>query len=504
MRTPRLLALHTLAAGSVLLLAACQAEKDSTPTAAQAPSSASQSGQAGTPPAPAAASNSTLPQAGPTTSTPATPEASTTGALLTIETPASGEITSRSPLNRNDGSRYAVIPVRLAPNSTTRISLDGPLRGKLTLFDGHKVLASSYAACCTPAESPVHLVVHSANGGEFELGVSGMDANSFGPFEVKAQASDLRRGGELKMEETVTGWFNPSEGGNRHTGHVYTVNVTEAGLHEFILRSQDFDAYLTLSGMGLSLEDDDGGGNNDARLIAQLEPGRYELRAAAYGGQGAGSYVLSSSVPRTPPGLEVQQSGRLALDANIAGIVTGQPLFYDIELDERRRLIVDMKSDTLDSYLRLQGNGLDISDDDSGTGQDARLNVILEPGRYVLEAHALGNANGIFTLSIQSQDAPEQQIRTIQRGYAGEGHLNPGAPDLYQLTVEETGNYVIYLGSSDFDAMLTLSGHGVQVSDDDGGQNFDSRLAIQLEPGVYTITVGSVGPNSGHYRLTVE
>lgn len=472
LHSSRLLALTT---GSALLLAACQPE---IPSPAPTPD--------------------TTPQQ-PTTSATAT-----TTSVLSLESPATGEITSLSPVNRNDGSRYAVIPVRLSAGEATQITLEGPLRGKLSLFEGNKLLASSYAACCTPEDGPVRIVVQHPKGGDFELGVSGQDANSFGPFEIKASLSQVRSGGELKLDETLNGWFNPSEAGNRQMGHTYQFAVAEPGLYEFALRSKEFDAYLTLSGMGLNLEDDDSGGDNDARLIAQLEPGQYELKVAAYGGQGAGSYALSSGTPRPPAGIDLLLGGKLNLDTQVAGIITGQPLVYEFDLNERRRLVIDMQSNDIDSHLQLEGNGINLSDDDSGSGNNARINAVLEAGTYRLEARALGGNRGVFTLSTQSQAAPAPGGGPIQRGYAGEGYLNPGSPNHYQLTVEEPGTYVIYLGSSNFDAGLTISGNGVDVSDDDGGQGFDSRIEIQLQPGTYTITAGAISSDGGSYRLSVE
>lgn len=72
------------------------------------------------------------------------------------------------------------------------------------------------------------------------------------------------------------------------------------------------------------------------------------------------------------------------------------------------------------------------------------------------------------------------------------------------LRVDRRAMYTIHLGSDQFDTMLGISGEGVDISDDDGGEGTNSRLGVILDPGSYTLTVSGWGGGNGLYRLSVE
>lgn len=423
-----------------------------------------------------------------------------TPASLTRETPVSGELTTSSPMNLNDGSRYAEVPVRLAAGQTTRIALEGALQGKLTLFQKDQLIAASRPLCCSAGGGSSYVVVRSDADGDYRLGVSGMNSNSYGPFRVTASALDARNDGALAATETVAGWLNGVATG----GNVYDVTVAQAGPYEFTLRSTEFDAHLALTGRAFAVENDDGAGNTDARLTVFLEPGSYQLKASAVEGQGTGMYTLSSTTPQAPAGASFQNSGALALDTTVAGLLMRDEMVYEIQLGERRRVIVSMQSEQLDSHLSLQGSGVRLENDDSGNNRDARIDTALDPGTYRIVARAVDESTGMFTLSTQTLDAPPAGGGDITVGHAGEALLMTGGHDVYRLTVERAGRYVIYLGSNQFDALLNIEGNGVEQMDDDGGNNYDSRLELNLAPGVYTVTVAAADEQGGPYRLTVQ
>lgn len=435
-------------------------------------------------------------------------------APLTRETPFSGELTTRSPMNLNDGSRYEVVPVRLAAGQTTRIALEGSLKGTLAVFqDGRllaasRPLAASQPQCCNASAGAgagsAYVVVHSDVDGDYQLGVSGVNGNSFGPFRVIASALDARNGGALASPETVTGWLNGVNTGSATSANVYDVTVAQAGPYEFTLRSTEFDAHLALSGGVISMQNDDGAGGSDARLTVFLEPGSYQLKAGALEGQGAGMYTLSSTTPSAPPGVQLQNGGTLALDTTVAGMLVQDAIPYEIQLQERRLVVVSMQSEQLDSHLSLQGNGVRLENDDGGDNRDARIDAVLDPGTYRIMARAVDDGTGMFTLSTQTLDAPAVGGGDIAVGHAGESFLTSGGRDVYRLTVERAGRYVIHMGSSQFDALLNVQGNGIEQTDDDGGNNYDARLELDLAPGVYTVSATAADNGGGTYRLTVQ
>ena len=425
-------------------------------------------------------------------------------ASLTRETPVSGELTTSSPMNLNDGSRYAEVPVRLAAGQTTRLALEGALQGRLTLFQKDQLLAASRPLCCTTGNGSTYVVVHSEADGDYRLGISGMDSNSYGPFRVTASALDARNGGALATTETVAGWLNGLSAGNQSGGNLYDVTVTQAGPYEFTLRSTEFDAHLALTGRAFAVENDDGAGDTDARLTVFLEPGSYQLKASAVEGQGTGMYTLSSATPSAPAGATFQNGGTLALDSTVAGMLMKNAMVYEIQLGERRRLVVSMQSEQVDSHLSLQGNGIRLENDDSEGSRDARIDAALDPGTYRIVARAVDESTGMFTLSTQTLDSPLAGGGDITVGHAGEALLTNGGRDVYRLAVARAGRYVIYLGSNQFDALLHIEGNGIEQADDDGGNNYDSRLELDLAAGVYTVTVAAVDEQGGPYRLAVQ
>ena len=79
----------------------------------------------------------------------------------------------------------------------------------------------------------------------------------------------------------------------------------------------------------------------------------------------------------------------------------------------------------------------------------------------------------------------------------------------YSFTLGQAGSVEIDLVSSAFDTFLALrEGAGVAgrlvVSDDDGGQGTNSRIATELSAGTYTIEATSYGTGvTGAFTLTV-
>lgn len=73
----------------------------------------------------------------------------------------------------------------------------------------------------------------------------------------------------------------------------------------------------------------------------------------------------------------------------------------------------------------------------------------------------------------------------------------------YTLEVTELSEVSIALNSSNFDALLEVSGNGVVVNDDDSGGNTNALVSTLLEPGTYTLVAGSYGGN-GMFTLGVE
>lgn len=434
----------------------------------------------------------------------------TTAKRLELGGSLQGEMTTQSPKNLNDGSRYAVADLKLDADTTVQVALSGALKGKLALFDPDgALLATSDTSCdCGGDEAGVSLAYRSTRAGDYQLAVSGVDQNDYGPFRLSSKTFDTRNDGALTLDQPVDGWLERSQDVNQgEAENRYSFAIEQRGIYEFTLSSTDFDAFLALEGNGVSLEDDDGAGGRDARIVSLLEPGEYALVASAIGGD-QGLYSLVAQQRQLPEGSEINSGGPITLGGTLTSYYAGRPVEYEFTLEQRQRVTIDMRSSDIDSFLELSGNGVQLSDDDSGdagNGQgDARIEASLDPGHYRLRARAYSTGAGLFTVTSTVGEALPPGGGDIAVGEAVEVELAPGATDEYRLSITRTGSYTLVMSSGTIDSVLALSGNGVNASDDDSGGNSDARLEVELSPGDYLIEARAYSGEGGAYRLSIQ
>jgi len=108
---------------------------------------------------------------------------------------------------------------------------------------------------------------------------------------IPPEGVELRSGGALPLGEELNGLLN----GENH----YTLELNSRQLVTIDLESDMFDAYLELSGNGVSEENDDGGDGLNARIRTILEPGTYQITAKSAPRRGrstAGLFQLSGRI----------------------------------------------------------------------------------------------------------------------------------------------------------------------------------------------------------------
>ncbi|WP_162617881.1 hypothetical protein [Salinicola halophilus] len=420
-----------------------------------------------------------------------------------------GELTSTSQLNANDGSRYVRLPVKFDADTFVRFELEGALGGTLTLFDDNDNLLAHSSAPARSAEpasdSPaVSLGAEIERTGTYWLAVSGVDSDSYGPFEVSSGTLDVRNGGDLATEDELTGFFTGDP-------NAYSLDVEKAGLYRVTMRSDVVDAYLRLAGQNVEVSDDDSGEGvtgRDAQLTTYLASGDYRVEASAYGDTTTGEYTLSVEPQPLPAGDALRNEGDVSPSDELTGYFNGDPRKYTLNVDDVATYTIDMRSETLDAYLVLTGEGVNLVDDDSGDGYDARLKGILQPGTYTLSAsgYEAGTA-GMFTLAVatSSADALSDEARRIEGvGRLEDALMSDGAKD-YVWHIDEAGRYAVTMRSSELDAFLKLTGEsGVALSDDDSGGGYDARIETNLTPGDYTINASGYEDGTGRFRLQTE
>lgn len=420
---------------------------------------------------------------------------------LKVGTTQRGELTSGSHRNANDGSRFARYQVVLDADQVVRFALTSSFAGSLSLEapEGDFITRSSTGS------SGVTLTHRAGTAGTYVLSVNGEGDRSYGPFRVEALALDLRSSGVLDVGTEVAGWLN---GENNH----YTLEVSEAGLYTITQRSSEFDSFLRLQGNGLALQDDDSAGGLDARIGAYLQPGTYTVEAGWTMSQDRGGYTLLVTAEALPSEIDVQMDGELTHNSTLNGWSGGSAaLSYQLVLEEQSAVTLEMNSSAIDAYLTLVGDGVYLTDDDSGDGDNglnARISSYLLPGTYTVEASQVGSQPGLFTLrtTVDSFDLAERLrgLPTLTPPLEQDGHLNADQ-NAFRLTVASAGTYSIEMNSQVVDAYLELYGNGVMRWDDDGGdEGVNARLIADLPAGDYLLVARSFSPAEvGPYTLKI-
>ncbi|HEX8831336.1 MAG TPA: PPC domain-containing protein [Longimicrobium sp.] len=346
----------------------------------------------------------------------------------------------------------------------------------------------------------------------------------------------------IRVGQTVNGTLAESDPTPRERGRFKAYRFEAAAGRPYLitLRSGDFDAYLRVArNMGgitdVLKEDDDRGGNTDARIRFQAPAaGTYLIVAQALDAEGKGAFTLQladapapvNTAPR-PVQLGLAVQGTLA---DTDAVEEEDDTYYDSYVFRGRagqRLQVEMSSDSFDTFLKLgrMENGQFVSkstdDDGAGEGTNSRMRVTLEEnGEYIIRANSLGTATGPYTLRVTERAAvrpPTPQALTagtdVQGTLAeGDAEADDGALfDYWSFTGRSGQSLTITMASSEFDTMLAVgqmeNGQFREISNnDDGPDGTNSRLEVTLPAnGEYIIRASSLAAGGlGAYTVRVE
>lgn len=168
-------------------------------------------------------------------------------------------------------------------------------------------------------------------------------------------------------------------------------------------------------------------------------------------------------------------------------------------------------------------------DDNSGSGNGARINRNIQAGTYwlgVTSADISAAGNYAFSI-ITSTSNPPSSFETFTSIYGIDVLINPNSNivgslaasdfkfnskflDLIQIEVVATAKVKIDLSSSAFDTSLLLVDivnnvvGSVVLQNDDIGSGTNSRIETTLQPGTYWLGVTSFKPNeSGSYDIAI-
>jgi hypothetical protein len=182
---------------------------------------------------------------------------------------------------------------------------------------------------------------------------------------------------------------------------------------QIVLETDDFDAFLYMTGPGLGvLSDDDGAGDLNSLIEVTLPAdGSYTVAASALSSGVSGSYTIRV---QAPPDLNALPTGGRAID--IGQTVEGQLMYADpVAIDGRRvqawelsgaagqTVEIVLEAD-FDTYLYLVGPGIEepMADDDGADGTNSMITVTFpENGSYRILVSSFGSdSSGAFTLRV--------------------------------------------------------------------------------------------------------
>ncbi len=313
---------------------------------------------------------------------------------LTVGESVAGEITSRSTLNYNDGSRHQAYTVTLKNGEAVSLELGGSLNGQLAVFDGQTMLANASGNSDMEegdSGSAVSLAFRAPKDGTYLVAVNSAGSNSFGPFKLKSSKIVPYDGKPLGADSQAIDWLMGDK-------QEYKLQVDKAGLYSITLESSAFDAYLRLNGRNVELEDDDNGGRLNARIRTFLEPGEYTIDASSVNGK-TGSFKLSVAMTATDGNLVTRDGTALTIGQTAQSMMDSRARrTFVLTVDKPRQVQFDAIADGFDSVLHITGPGVDEENDDGGNGTNARLTLNLRPGRYIVAVTSLGSQQGVFEL----------------------------------------------------------------------------------------------------------
>jgi hypothetical protein len=312
------------------------------------------------------------------------------------------------------------------------------------------------------------------------------------------------------------------------------------------LISNAFDSYLYVVGPGLSetLRDDDSGGACHSRLdFTVLEAGVFRVVASSSSSRQAGTYQLRVSeepqdrAAMSCGGIDGSQLTALSTAGRVlrrgeqafghlsgaeASIENDRPvLAWALRGEAGETATIRLESDDYDAYLYFFGPGLTeaMTNDDGGNGLNSELTVTFEEtGTYIVGAGALSSGStGSYSLAVTDP----VDLSTLS---AGGRLLRVGANEQGMLTDADltfegqrvqawdfearAGDSVtIDMLSDAFDSYLRVAGPGLPdyLSDDDSGDNLNSRLSVSFpQDGIYRVIASSLGGDTGSFTLRVR
>ncbi|MGS7843787.1 ABC transporter substrate-binding protein [Stenotrophomonas forensis] len=318
-------------------------------------------------------------------------------ASLEFDKPVSGEITTRSGINFNDGSHHQLYQIKLDDKDLVGLKLTGRLSGSIAVFNNGSLVSTSTTVY--EREGDVSLAFRANGGGTYQVAVNADGPSAFGPYRLRAEKLKPYDGKPLVGGGEIVDMLDGD-------AQDYTLQVEKEGLYEIRLLSDVFDPVLKVSGQGVDAENDDGGDSTNSRLSLSLKPGKYTLSARGLGDGVNGMFTLSATRIELPGNLVERDGTPLPTSGSAYTMLDneGRRRFL-LTLDRAADVRLDAISSQVDTVLRVVGANVELSDDDGGNGTNARMQETLPAGHYTVDVTSLNNGAGLVEVRVQVDGA---------------------------------------------------------------------------------------------------
>ncbi|WP_313170018.1 ABC transporter substrate-binding protein [Stenotrophomonas sp.] len=226
----------------------------------------------------------------------------------------------------------------------------------------------------------------------------------------------------------------------------------------------------------------------------------------------AGLLSLAIAAAVHAPAYAAGPARALAIDGDVSGEITSSsPVNYSdgtrsqlFSLQMGAGQAVSLKLEgALKGALAVFNRDVLVSRTDGGGEGSTTLSMRADKAGQYLVAVSGADARAFGPFQLSAEPIVAYDGKPLTAGRRVTDWLSNG-DKTFVLQVDKPGLYTINLESNEFDARLELSGNGLNLEDDDGGSNLNSRLVAPLQPGRYTLTAGGLGEASGAFYLGVE
>jgi len=251
-------------------------------------------------------------------------------------------------------------------------------------------------------------IIRELDAGRYDIAVTGYEADSQGVFSLSvgeasvSQSSDFRPGRPYNGLMTTEVERIPATG---QTGMPLAFAVDEPSLLDATMRSDDVDSILVVTDAQghLLAQDDDSGGDLDARVLLDVEPGDYTLWASGYGDNSVGPFRLETLL--TPRDRVTVFEDRLSGTDRLDERRQTPAREHVFQIEEPTEVVLELQSPAFDAYLVLEdqaGHVMTENDDFAEHTTDARITWNLDAGTYraVATSYAPGES-GEYKLFIR-------------------------------------------------------------------------------------------------------